>query len=122
MKIDYNEINFEPEEIYLEMKKMGLDFELKENYKFLETNNSSLNNGSFKLFSKTENIENKENDIEKFTLSKKLYEYCNLNASYSFRENIESEDEYIEYQNLNEEISLYNGNESEQYGRLMMAV
>ncbi|HCQ3493668.1 TPA: hypothetical protein OH202_002389, partial [Staphylococcus aureus] len=60
MKIDYNEINIEPEDIYLEMRKMGLDFELKEEYKFLEANNSSLKSKSFSLFSVTENIESKE--------------------------------------------------------------
>lgn len=125
MKIDYNEINIEPEDIYLEMRKMGLDFELKEEYKFLEANNSSLKSKSFSLFSVTENIESKEKEVENFKILDELYKYYKLNTSFSVEKNkddTEIEKNYVEFQNLYTDDSLVHNNNAEKDGRLMMAI
>lgn len=125
MKIDYNEINIEPEDIYLEMRKMGLDFELKEEYKFLEANNSSLKSKSFSLFSVTENIESKEKEVGNFKILDELYKYYKLNTYFSVeknRDDSEIEENYVEFQNLYTEDSLVHINNAEKDGRLMMAI
>ncbi|HCQ3487929.1 TPA: hypothetical protein OH201_002043 [Staphylococcus aureus] len=125
MKIDYNEINIEPEDIYLEMRKMGLDFELKEEYKFLEANNSSLKSKSFSLFSVTENIESKEKEVGNFKILDELYKYYKLNTYFSIeknRDDSEIEENYVEFQNLYTEDSLVHINNAEKDGRLMMAI
>lgn len=125
MKIDYNEINIELEDIYLEMRKMGLDFELKEEYKFLEANNSSLKSKSFSLFSVTENIESKEKEVENFKILDELYKYYKLNTYFSVEKNkddTEIEENYVEFQNLYTDDSLVHINNAEKDGRLMMAI
>lgn len=99
MKIDYSKINFSHKDIYEEMKKMGLDIELKDEYRFLKESKASNENDSYSLFSSTQSIENKEN-YEFLSLLSELNNYENLNTSFSYDEDSNCEDEFIEFQNI----------------------
>ncbi len=119
MKIDYSKINFSHKDIYEEMKKMGLDIELKDDYKFLKENEASNENDSYSLFSSTQSIENKES-YEFFSLLSELNSYENLNTSFSYDEDSNCEDEFIEFQNIITSKGLDYGKNKEE--RLMIAI